>query len=333
MLRLTRRVRDMERVMRILNFPDVGEEPESACYRELLKHFPEEQVGTVRRSLTETEPNKLLMSCIADGPFDLIVGLGFGAVFALLAGRATGSRTVLVNPLCPVQRYLPVEYPAYGFDKELAGLEHGRICWDSRRSSLENVFVILSKDDPVADSARTAGYFRDGHSFYVEGGHIPCGEDFSQVFSELVNGIEPMDGGTEAVDVDDEDGTALVVEGRAFVAGDSEASEGGPDGLDGAEGPKEPPFDLETYNVVRVDELDGSDGHVVIRWSREGEEPKAHTLYLYYADGAWRRDEEDGVPSKGRVLAAVLAKASAPFIAQAEPTAHPGHDFWGWAWQ
>ena len=43
-------------------------------------------------------------------------------------------------------------------------------------------------------------------------------------------------------------------------------------------------------------------------------EPKERVLYLYYADGKWRRDEEDGFSCGEGVAALVLKNASEQII-------------------
>ena len=309
--------------MRILNFHDLGEDGNNACYKELIKYWDSKQIVSHTYDLATENPAAILLDSMVYGPYDLIVGTGFGGVLALLAGRATGVRTVLVNPMCPIQRYLPAELPNYEYGGMLAGYEHGKICWDkSDRPSLRNVFLILGRDDDITDTARTPAYFHEGNSRFVEGGHFPVGEDFVQAFGELAGGIA-LAGGEPTEETDSQRGDAaessiageggLVIEMKAVGFDDEESN-------------------LERFKGMRIDEVDASDGHIVIRWSLPGEEPEERALYLYYADGKWRRDEEDGFSSGEGVAALVLKNASEQIIAQTEQTKHEATDFWGWMW-
>lgn len=175
--------------MKILNFHDLGENGENACYNELLKYWSSRQIVSETYDLDAEDPAAILLDSMVLGPYDLIVGTGFGGVLALLAGRATGVRTVLVNPMFPIQRYLPEVLPDYEYCKTLERYEYGEICEDTKRYSLKNVFLILGKDDDITDTARTPAYFRRGNSRFVEGGHSPCGEDFVKAFGELTGGM------------------------------------------------------------------------------------------------------------------------------------------------
>ena len=308
--------------MRILNFHDLGEDGTNACYKELIKYWDSKQIVSRTYDLATKDPAAILLDGMSAGPFDLIVGTGFGGVLALLAGRATGVRTVLVNPMCPIKRYLPAELPDYEYGDMLAGYEHGKICWDTERESLSNVYLILGRDDDITDTARTPAYFYEGNSRFVEGGHVPDGEDFIQAFGELVGSIAPAEGGrAEETDGQRKDVTespiacegGLVIDMKAIYLGEEESN-------------------LEEFEGMRIDEVDTGDGHFVIRWSLPDEEPKARVLYLYYADGKWRRDEEDGFSCGEGVAALVLKNASEQIIAQTEQTEHDASEFWGWMW-
>lgn len=308
--------------MRILNIHDLGEDGRNTCYNELLKYWDSKQIISRTYDLATKDPAAILLDSMANGPYDLIVGAGFGGVLALLAGRATGVRTVLVNPMYPIQRYLPVELPDYEYGDMLAGYEHGKICWDTERESLRNVFLILGRDDDITDTARTPAYFYEGNSRFVEGGHIPDGEDFVRAFGELTGGIAPAEGEL-AEETDGQRGGAtegsivseggLVIDMKMICTSDENSN-------------------LEKFEGMRIDEVDTSDGHVVIRWSLPDEEPKERVLYLYYANGKWRRDEEGGFSCGERVAALVLKNASEQIIAQTEQTEHDAGDFWGWMW-
>ena len=183
--------------MRILNFHDLGEGGENTCYRELLKYWADKQIDSRTHDYAAEDPNAILLESMLPGPYDLVVGTGFGGVLALIVGRATGVRTILVNPMCPIGRYLPTELPGYEHRSALCGLEHGRICEDVDRTSLRNVFLVLGRDDDVTDTARTPAYFYPGNSRFVQGGHFPDDEDFARVFGELTGGIETIGDGGE----------------------------------------------------------------------------------------------------------------------------------------
>ena len=248
----------------VLNFHDLGEGGENDCYRELLKYWPRRQVVSLTYDLEREDPAAILFDSMAHGPFELIVGTGFGGVLALLAGRATGARTVLVNPMYPIRRYLPSELPDYGYGDALF-LHEQYLISDAPAETLGNVFLILG---------------------------------------ELTGGILASREGSVEGDECDPDFT------------DADRPEGG---------------DL-LYEDVRVDDVDASDGHIVVNWSLPGEAPGSRALYLFYADGKWRRDEEDGRSLDEAWASAVLRKASGPIIARTEPVRHDGQHYWGWGW-
>lgn len=95
--------------MRILNIHDLGETGKNACYGELIKYWSENKIVYRTYDLAENDSDLILLDGMASGPFDLIVGTGFGGVLALLLGRATGVRAVLINPMYLIQRYLSAE--------------------------------------------------------------------------------------------------------------------------------------------------------------------------------------------------------------------------------
>lgn len=442
--------------MRILNFHDLGEDGNNICYRELIKYWADKQVDSETHDYAAEDPNAILLKSMLSGPYDLVVGTGFGGVLALIVGRATGVRTVLVNPMYPIGRYLPTELPGYEHKRILCGYEHGRICWDADRTSLSNVFLVLGRDDDVTDTARTPAYFYPGNSRFVEGGHFPDNEGFSRVFGELTGGIEtggsdvepgraksptsqafrylrdyfegqgPLvfflygfeprlmtddvkslvelmgrdcegrrclyisadelpesqeglresyrDVGFLAVDNIRKDLTTDAVKrslwvvcdevighgGKVLLVSDTPAAYvfksdddimelvwsgkvkectdwsryGGEEGLvidDDSYNSFDHPQYSHYARSMRIDEVEASDGHFTIYWSCPGGREKERALYLYYADGKWRRDEEDGF-SDEEVAAMVLRKASEEIIAQTEPAEHVAKGFWGWMW-
>ncbi len=298
--------------MNILNFHDLGEDGKNGCYNELLKYWSKEQIVSRTYDLATENPASVLLDSMSSGPYDLIVGTGFGGVLALLAGRATGVRTVLVNPMYPIRRYLPAELPDYEYGDMLSGYEHRKICWDIGRESLKNVFLILGRDDDITDTARTPYYFYKGNLRFVEGGHFPDGDDFSQAFGELTGGIAKQED-------EFEEGRQRVREGGIVV--DMQVVDGEDDSSD-----------LEYLEGMEIDDVDMNEGHIVIYWSRPDEDFKAHALYLYFAEGKWHRDEEDGFGNSEERAAAILSKASAQIISQTDYVKHDSQDFWGWMW-
>lgn len=449
--------------MKILNFHDLGENGENACCSELLKYWPEEQIVSRTYDLDTEDPAAILLDSMVLGPYDLIVGTGFGGVLALLAGRATGVRTVLVNPMYPIQRYLPAELPDYKYGNVLIGYEHKKICWDTGRGSLKNVFLILGRDDDITDTERTPAYFFRGNSRFVEGGHFPNGEDFARVFGELTGGIKSEDcslleeerfgkesqaleylkkwfaNAEDSVDIlyiygpeqrqmthdakrlvnglreelpsyevlylsADElpssqeglretyrDAGLIVIDniresllteetkrslwvacdevaghgGKVLLVSDETAVEVFGDDKDimeliwsgkirechssgigssrlvkngelviemsWSDGRDRTPYS-EYARHMSIDDVDTSDGHIIIYWSCPGEKPKAHALILFYADGKWFRDEEDGFCGDKEVASMVLKMASEKIIAQTDCTKHDLAGFWGWDW-
>ncbi len=438
--------------MRILNIHDLGQDGENTCYNELLKYWSERQIISFKYDLAEEDPASILLDSMASGPYDLIVGTGFGGVLALLAGRATGVRTVLVNPMYPIQQYLPTELPDYDYGTTLVKYEHNSICWDTKHESLKNVFLILGRDDDIVDTARMPAYFCRGNSRFVDGGHFPDGEDFSQAFGELTGGIaankrlagkesqmlsylkdyfrgqssrmfyiycfeqrqmtedarrlvqwaqadrssqrcfylssdelpECQEGLRDlyrdvdflaidnirkdlitdsmkrslwvvcdevighggnvllvsdetAVDIfgDDKDIMELIWTGRVKECWES-SSRGSDDELT-IDDDSYCSTDLAPYSEyarhMKIDDVDTSDGRIVIYWSCPGETAKKHALYLYYVDGKWHRDEEDGGSGGEEIAALTLSKASELIIAQTERVKHDAQNFWGWRWR
>ena len=142
--------------MRVLNIHDIGEDGHNQCYEELLEYFPKEQITSPTHNLAEDDPAEIMLHAMLHGPYDLIVGKGFGAILALIIGRSTATKTVLLNPMYPIRRYLPTDLPEYKHGDMLSYYEHDSICWDAKMESLKDVFVILGRDDDVTDTKRTA---------------------------------------------------------------------------------------------------------------------------------------------------------------------------------
>ncbi len=350
--------------MRILYIADLGEDikkskadPDS-LYGQLLKNCQdgETRLEIIADDLATTDPAHILAKCLLNGTPDLIVGQGFAAVFALLIGRATQSRTILLNPKYPAYRYLPYEIPDYEFSDLLASFEFKKLCWDDPKTTLNNVFVILGEDDDVIDAKRTDKYFVSGNCFYVRGGHNPKGDDFKDIFKNFVTHVfdDPEDI-RKMLDTYKNEGAfekaeESPIDWNAADQGDDETSDEdkspeivvlpGNDRIvvdvsaelifsDDEEKKEKDAFDL---NRVKVDEVTSEDGNIVIKWHLEDIEYLTHVLYLFYKDGTWYRDEEGGLPSKTYILEAVLSKAAKKFLEQTEITDHIGQDYWGWMW-
>lgn len=178
--------------MEILNLCDINDEAKNIYYKELLKYFPEDQIVSYGYD-PKVHPGELILSLMGI-KYDLIVGHGFGGLLALVIGRATGTKTILINPMYPASRYWSAFLPDYEYKSFLEKITEREICWDTYGATTENVFLILGRDDDLIDTATTDKYLTRGNSFYVEGGHWPSGDDFVLKFGELTGGIEP-DGG------------------------------------------------------------------------------------------------------------------------------------------
>ena len=177
----------------ILNLCDINDEHENLYYKELLKYFSEDSVFTLAYNI-EGHPAQLLLELI-NAKYELIIGHGFGGLLALIIGRATGAKTILINPMYPASRYWEDIYPDYEYKSFIEHITEKDICWDTRGETTENVFLILGKDDDLIDTATTDKYLTRGNSFYVEGGHWPSGEDFVLKFGELTGGLTPISDG------------------------------------------------------------------------------------------------------------------------------------------
>lgn len=178
--------------MEILNLCDINDEAKNIYYKELLKYFPENQIVSYGYD-PKVHPGEFILSLMGI-KYDLIVGHGFGGLLALVIGRATGTKTILINPMYPASRYWSEFLPDYEYKSFLEKITEREICWDTYGATTENVFLILGRDDDLIDTATTDKYLTRGNSFYVEGGHWPSGDDFVLKFGELTGGIEP-DGG------------------------------------------------------------------------------------------------------------------------------------------
>lgn len=342
--------------MKVLYIADLGENldesraNEDFLYSQLLEQCKSEEItlSLISDDLSTEDPAHVLAKGLLDGIPDLIVGKGFAGVFALLIGRATKSRTILVNPMYPVYRYLPYELPDYKFTKLLNSFEFDKLCWDDEEDTLDNVFVILAEDDDVIDTKRTAEYFCPGNSIYVPGGTSLVSEDFKKAFAQFLSHFDDdPDAIRKILDLYKEEG-AFCIEETDATTEETLNSDGK------SESPKEvvlPGNDrlvvdmrvvLENDNeeieddydpdLIVVEGLKSENGNIVIKWRFANEEDQIRYLYLYYKDGTWYRDEEDGRRSSDSILVAVMKKAAKSFFEQTEMTGHIGQDFWGWVW-
>jgi hypothetical protein len=174
----------------ILNISDINDEYKNLYYEELLKCFSKDQIYSYGYD-PEEHPGEFLIQQI-NNKYDLIVGHGFGGLLALIIGRATGAKTILINPMYPASRYWSDIYPDYKYKSFIESITEKQICWDTHGETTENIFLILGKDDDLIDTATTDKYLTQGNCFYVEGGHWPSGEDFIMKFGELTGGLIPI---------------------------------------------------------------------------------------------------------------------------------------------
>lgn len=197
--------------MNILNLCDINDEAKNIYHEELLKYFNEDQVDSIKYD-PEANPAEFVLNQIYS-KYDLIVGHGFGGLLALVIGRATGARTILINPMYPAARYWSDLLPDYKYKKLINSLTHNDVCWDTHGMTTKDVFLILGKDDDLIDTATLDKYLTNGNCFYVEGGHWPSGEDFVLKFGELTGGLVPTgDGFFEKADNEKEQVFAALSE-------------------------------------------------------------------------------------------------------------------------
>ena len=197
--------------MNILNLCDINDEAENIYHKELLKYFAEAQIDSIKYDPT-VNPAEFLLDMICE-KYDLIVGHGFGGLLALVVGRATGVRTILINPMYPASRYWSELLPDYEYKEYINSITDYDICWDTHGLTTKDIFLILGKDDDLIDTATSDKYLAYGNCFYVEGGHWPSGEDFISKFGELTGGIIPTDdGASEKADTEEQQALASLSE-------------------------------------------------------------------------------------------------------------------------
>ncbi len=78
------------------------------------------------------------------------------------------------------------------------------------------------------------------------------------------------------------------------------------------------PYSLN-YRTIIIDEVDSKEGNITVRW--HSPELKEQILYVYFKDGKWYLDENDGLADKERATA-VLEHACSKFVEAAKRTAH-----------
>lgn len=195
--------------MLILNLCDINDDAENIYYKELLKYFTKNQIFSHKCDYS-AHPGELILGLMRN-KYDLIIGHGFGGLLALVIGRITGAKTILINPMYPASRYWDEFYPEYENKSFIEHITENDICWDTKGESTKNVFLILGKDDDLIDTVTTDKYLTEGNSFYVEGGHWPNGEDFVLKFGELTGGLIPTgDGNYEKLDGKDEQAYSAI---------------------------------------------------------------------------------------------------------------------------
>lgn len=173
--------------MSILNICDYRDEKENIYYKELQKCFGAKThiISVVFEK--DKNPAELLMQLMTKR-YDLIVGHGFGGVLALYIGRATNVKTILINPAYPASRYWSDDLADYEYQELIEKITERDICWDTKRETTKNVYMILGRDDDATDTTTSNKYLRSKNCFYVDGGHWPSGADFSSVLKKLVLG-------------------------------------------------------------------------------------------------------------------------------------------------
>lgn len=173
--------------MSILNICDYIDEKENIYYKELQKCFGAKThiISVVFEK--DKNPAELLMQLMTER-YDLIVGHGFGGVLALYIGRVTNVKTILINPAYPASRYWSDDLGDYEYQKLIENITENVICWNTKRETTKNVYMILGRDDDVTDTTTSNKYLLSKNCFYVDGGHWPSGVDFSSVFKKLVLG-------------------------------------------------------------------------------------------------------------------------------------------------
>ena len=99
--------------MLILNLCDVNDDAENIYYKELLKYYTESQIFSHKCNYS-AHSGELILALMGN-KYDLIIGHGFGGLLALVIGRITGVKTILINPMYPASRYWDEFYPEYEY--------------------------------------------------------------------------------------------------------------------------------------------------------------------------------------------------------------------------
>lgn len=309
--------------MRILYISELDKSCKNSTTEILSQLYPKKsyaakgennQAGNTRNELiqfdlTASDPNELLAKYFTRGPFDLIVGEGLGATFALIIGRAQGCRTLLISPLYPIKQYFPMVYPDYQYKEELWEFEHERICWDSGWKSLENIFVLIGKDDDMADTRRSQGYFYKGNCVYVPGGHSLSGNEFYEALEMLASSPE-LDSNAirERIKQYNEEHSTSNSRLRSETVNEDEP-ENSPEKLE------------EPQETVQIIDIDGSNGNIIINWKRNTES-RAQTLFLYFENGEWFKDTSTGRPNPEDIDEEITRKALPLLVANAKVAPH-----------
>ena len=141
--------------MKVLYIPDLHTDREALeggkdiVYRQLMKSIVQSDIHTRINGRgfewEHDDPRHILLDMILDGPYDLVVGKGFGSVFAVIVGQHLQCRTILVNPMYPIKRYLPYEMPGYSesYADSLVSLDLSKFCWSDHRETLKILQSLL----------------------------------------------------------------------------------------------------------------------------------------------------------------------------------------------
>lgn len=304
-------------------------------YQELKKFHPRTWINTIYADLSTIAPSQLILKQVKNGPYDLIVGNGFGGVHAAILGRTFGCRTILINPLYPIYKYIDAVIPEYPFKEELEEFEFKTICNDASRKSLENIFLILDEYDDVADVRRTQNYFYWNNSIYVnsiehqaqnepeDNPGFSLTDTFSAILGELATNLEKSP--SEIREKIELLRKQKIIDPKPLQEKIARKSE--------EQNKKE--MEARTihlhpkyiYRPIRIHSLDADNGNFAITWSyADSRSTRRMTLNLFYNEGTWFWH---GAPSH-HVAADVLKEAALPFIEAAEHRESPTASQFNW---
>jgi len=167
--------------MKILNIHGLNGSNTNTNYKLLCSEFPGAEIVSPQIDYESNSPEDILanLKSLCPNP-DLIVGNSFGGFFAYILGSCTGTKTLLVNPCIPPDKYIPNLVSGYRFKESLLAL------WSTYADTNSNYFVILGNEDKVLDINTTLFYLKpkENEMAIVKGGHSLKGEEFIKAFKE-----------------------------------------------------------------------------------------------------------------------------------------------------